>query len=129
MKAAMRPPALSAPRRDPRRRSSRAAVPDERQRLLRQFDRLARRWPRLLGWLPAVNCRWCVLVRVPLALALMVGALFSFLPVLGLWMLPVGLMLLALDVPRLQRPVNAGMIGLQRRLRRRRHRGRPGGTA
>ena len=33
------------------------------------------------------------------------GGVFSFLPVLGLWMLPLGLLLLAHDVPFLRKPV------------------------
>ena len=109
--------------------ATRALTSDERRRLLRQVDRLARRWPRLLGWLPAMGCRWCILLRVPLALALILGGVFSFLPVLGLWMLPLGVMLLALDVPRLQRPVNAGMIGLEQHLRRHKRRRRRGRMA
>ncbi len=44
-------------------------------------------------------------VRVPPALGLIVGGTFSFLPVLGIWMLPVGLVLLAQDVPPLRGPI------------------------
>ena len=38
-------------------------------------------------------------VRIPLGLALVVGGIFSILPILGVWMLPLGLLLLARDVP------------------------------
>ncbi len=38
-----------------------------------------------------------VLVRIAVALLLILGGIFSFLPVLGLWMLPLGLMLVAQD--------------------------------
>jgi len=41
---------------------------------------------------------------------LIVGGIFSFLPVLGLWMLPLGLLLFAQDVPILQKPM-ARMLG------------------
>jgi hypothetical protein len=34
-----------------------------------------------------------------------VGGLASFLPVLGIWMLPLGLLLIAYDVPFLREPV------------------------
>jgi hypothetical protein len=44
-----------------------------------------RRWPRLLA-----------------AAALIVGGIFSILPVLGLWMLPLGLALMSDDVPWLK---------------------------
>ena len=48
--------------------------------------------------------RWAV------AIALIIGGLFSFLPVLGIWMLPLGLILLAQDVPMLRRPL-ARLLG------------------
>jgi hypothetical protein len=44
-------------------------------------------------------------VRIPLAILLMVGGVFAFLPVLGLWMLPLGLILIAQDLPFLQGPL------------------------
>jgi hypothetical protein len=64
---------------------------------------------------PASVVRWLRrpsswLVRIPLAVLLVVGGVFSFLPILGLWMLPLGLLLIAQDVPFLQKPL-AGMLG------------------
>src|SRR4051794_20777212 len=64
---------------------------------------------------PAAFVRWLRkpssrLVRIPLALLLVVGGVFSFLPILGLWMLPLGLLLIAQDVPVLQKPL-AQMLG------------------
>jgi hypothetical protein len=41
---------------------------------------------------------------------LIVGGIFGFLPILGLWMLPLGLLLFAQDVPMLQGPM-ARMLG------------------
>jgi hypothetical protein len=46
-----------------------------------------------------------VWVRVPAGIALTGGGVFSVLPGLGLWMLPVGLALLAHDVPVMRRPL------------------------
>lgn len=46
-----------------------------------------------------------VWVRVPAGIAFTGGGVFSILPGLGLWMLPVGLALLAHDVPAMQRPL------------------------
>ena len=43
-------------------------------------------------------------------MALIIGGIFSFLPVLGLWMLPLGLILIAEDLPFLQGPM-ARMLG------------------
>ena len=51
-----------------------------------------------------------MLVRIPLAILLIVGGIFGFLPILGLWMLPLGLLLFAQDVPMLQGPM-ARMLG------------------
>jgi hypothetical protein len=45
-----------------------------------------------------------VWVRVPAGIALTGGGVLSFLPVLGIWMLPVGVALLAHDVPVMRRP-------------------------
>lgn len=40
-----------------------------------------------------------------MGILLMLGGIFSILPFLGLWMLPLGLLLIAYDVPFLQKPV------------------------
>jgi membrane-bound ClpP family serine protease len=80
-------------------------------RLNRQFDRLQRRIPdfaaRLLERIRRPEARW---VRIPLGFLLIVGGLLSFLPVLGIWMLPLGLLLLALDLVFLQGPVNLAVV-------------------
>jgi hypothetical protein len=69
--------------------------------------RLPPRLARFVGWLRKPSSR---LARIPLAILLIVGGIFSFLPVLGLWMLPLGLLLFAQDVPILQKPM-APMLG------------------
>jgi hypothetical protein len=69
--------------------------------------RLSPRLARFVGWLRRPSSR---LVRIPLAILLILGGIFSFLPVLGLWMLPLGLLLFAQDVPMLQKPM-ARMLG------------------
>lgn len=78
----------------------------ENARLHRQFDRIGRAVPAsagFLGWIRRPSSR---LVRIPLGMLLIVGGVFSFLPVLGIWMLPLGLLLIALDLPFLQGPLN-----------------------
>lgn len=76
------------------------------QRLDRKLDRIARRLPRWaarpLRWLRSPSSRW---VRLPLAALLILGGIVGFLPVLGLWMVPLGILLLAQDVPLLRKPV------------------------
>jgi hypothetical protein len=69
--------------------------------------RLSPRLARFVGWLRRPSS-W--LVRIPLAILLIFGGILSFLPVLGLWMLPLGLLLFAQDVPILQKPM-ARMLG------------------
>jgi hypothetical protein len=53
-------------------------------------------------------------VRLVVALLLIVGDFFSFLPILGLWMLPLGLLFIAQDVPLLQKPLVKALRGLKR---------------
>jgi len=69
--------------------------------------RLPLRPARFVGWLRKPSSR---LARIPLAILLIAGGIFSILPVLGLWMLPLGLLLFVQDVPILQRPM-ARMLG------------------
>lgn len=81
------------------------------QRLNRLFDKLERKIPQTAaGWLARLRrpeARW---VRIPLGILLVLGGIFSFLPVLGIWMLPLGLLLLAVDLIFLQNPVNLAIL-------------------
>ncbi len=75
--------------------------------VLRQaFKRLEHEVPgkvaRVLRSLRHPNSRW---IRIPAGLLLILGGIFSILPFLGIWMLPLGLLLIARDVPILQRPI------------------------
>jgi hypothetical protein len=69
-------------------------------RLERLIRRLPRRMQRPVRWLLRPSARW---VRIPAAILLMVGSVLSILPVFGIWMLPLGIVLLAQDVPFLRR--------------------------
>jgi hypothetical protein len=85
-----------------------------RARLDRQFDWIGRRFPsshRIVSWIRRPSAQ---LVRVPLAVVLIAGGILSFLPVLGVWMLPLGLLLLAIDLPILERPVGNNIVRLRR---------------
>jgi membrane-bound ClpP family serine protease len=81
------------------------------ERLNRLFDRLEGKIPhfaaRFLAWVRRPAAR---LIRIPLGILLVLGGIFSFLPVLGIWMLPLGLLLLALDLIFLQGPVNNAVL-------------------
>lgn len=90
-------------------------------RLDRQFERIARQVPASAGFLRWIRRPHMHLVRIPLGVLLILGGIFSFLPILGLWMLPLGLLVLAVDLPPIRRPVGNGLVRLQRwmaRLRR-----------
>ncbi|SFH97590.1 hypothetical protein [Bradyrhizobium sp. cf659] len=68
-----------------------------------RLDKLVHRLPTRMGdtvtYLLKPSSRW---VRIPSGALLVVGGVLSFLPVLGVWMLPLGLALLAEDVPALR---------------------------
>jgi len=85
-------------------------------RLQREFDHLQRGIPnwgsRPIGWLRRPGA---IFLRLPIGLLLIVGGFFSFLPILGLWMLPLGLLFLALDIPFLRKPVALSSVLLRRR--------------
>lgn len=44
-------------------------------------------------------------VRVLLGIALVLGGLIGFLPILGFWMIPLGLLVLAIDLPFVRPPL------------------------
>ena len=83
------------------------------------FDEIERVAPdslaRGIRWLRKPQAR---LVRLPLGILCIVGSFFWFLPVLGLWFLPLGLLLIAQDVPFLRRPVGRMTLYLLERWKR-----------
>lgn len=77
----------------------RADIFDEERELRLLVARLPKRLGRAVTWLrQPVGKR----VRIPAGLLFIVGGLLGFLPVLGFWMLPIGLALLADDIPALR---------------------------
>ena len=56
-------------------------------------------------------------VRLPLGVAFLVGGFLSFLPVLGIELLPLGVLLLAHDIPVLHRPVGTATLWLVQQVR------------
>ena len=61
------------------------------------------------------------LVRIPAGVLLVLGGLVGFLPLVGFWMVPLGLAILAIDIPVAGRLLRK-LIGLFRWLRRFYHR-------
>ena len=81
------------------------------------FDRLSRDFPfaaGFIGWVRSPSARF---VRIPLGLILILGGIFSFLPVLGIWMLPLGLLILAIDIRPLRRPVTRAVVWIEDKVR------------
>ncbi len=102
-------------------------IPRDELRLERQFQAIEKSFPTLRKPLAAIRSRGWWIVRLPIAIFFIFGGILSFLPVLGFWMLPVGLLLLAVDLPLLRGPISTAMIKGRRRLniwRRRRNRKR-----
>lgn len=86
------------------------------ERLHRQFDAIGRSAPVSKGFIQAIRGNRYRYVRVPLGILLIIGGFLAILPVFGLWMLPVGLMLLAVDIPVMRPRVSAALIRLRRRI-------------
>ena len=61
--------------------------------------RLPHRLRSIVRWLRRPSSVW---IRAPAAVLLICGGLFGFLPVLGCWMLPLGIVLLADDLSALR---------------------------
>jgi hypothetical protein len=89
--------------------------------LARLQARLPGRLARAVAWLVSPSA---VLLRLPLAILFIIGGIFSFLPVLGVWMLPLGIMRIAVDIAYVRRWVVYvwPMIEARWRLRSRRKR-------
>ncbi len=73
--------------------------------LRRAFKHLERELPARVAWsirnLRHPRAHW---MRIPAGVLLVLGGVFSILPFLGIWMLPLGLLLVAHDVPVLREP-------------------------
>lgn len=88
-----------------------AKLPDPVARFMRRMRQPGARW-----------------IRIPAGVLLVVGGVLGFLPILGFWMLPLGLLLLAEDYPPAQRRIRSMMVAIRRawiRQKRRFTRARP----
>jgi hypothetical protein len=89
---------------------------DGRETLDAAYEGLERELPdrvcRAIRWLRNPKSRW---IRIPVGLLLMVSSLLWFLPVLGIEFLPLGLLLIAEDVPFLRKPVGRAMLWLEQK--------------
>jgi hypothetical protein len=83
-----------------------------RRRLESLMRRLPGRLRRSTLWLLEPESRWA---RIPAGALLILGGCLSILPVLGIWMLPLGVVLIAEDVPALRRIVARWLVWMERR--------------
>ncbi len=82
-------------------------------RVERLIERLPPRLKQSVRWLRKPSSRWA---RIPAGLLFCFGRVLWMLPVLGLWMLPLGILLLADDIA----PLRRGRTSLLERLERQR---------
>ncbi|GBQ29522.1 hypothetical protein AA12717_3292 [Gluconacetobacter sacchari DSM 12717] len=85
----------------------------EHERLMNMaLGRVPQRLRGAIDWLRVPSRRPA---RILAGFLLIVGGLLSFLPILGLWMLPLGLILLAEDVAPIRRVLDRVIIHISRR--------------
>jgi hypothetical protein len=90
-----------------------AMSPTDFHALLHRFEE------RLPGWMArrsrSLREPSARMWRIPTASLLLLGGVFGFLPILGFWMLPLGLVLLSVDLPRLQPPLARMLHWIERK--------------
>ncbi|WP_099182078.1 hypothetical protein [Gluconobacter frateurii] len=81
-----------------------------------QMQALIRKLPewmqKTLSWLRKPERKW---VRIPAGILFMLGGCMAFLPVLGVWMVPVGILLLSEDIPFFRRLMEKALNWIQRK--------------
>jgi hypothetical protein len=90
-----------------------AAIHRHERQLESLIDRLPNGLQASTRWLRRPSSRWA---RIPAGVLLIGGGVLSILPFLGLWMLPLGVILLAEDIPPLRR-ARARLLDLLERRR------------
>ena len=87
------------------------------QQLHRHLDKLQRLLPNgVATWMQRLREPKARLVRIPVGVLFICAGFLGFLPVLGFWMLPIGVVLLSLDIPILKRPTVRAISWAERQL-------------
>lgn len=90
----------------------------DHQRLDRIVSRYSAKMPgwmaRFVAWIRKPELRW---LRLVAGVLLVLFGFLGFLPVLGFWMVPLGLLLLAQDVTFLRRPVVNAIYWIERKFK------------
>jgi hypothetical protein len=91
---------------------------DRSDRFHRELDRLEGHLPKWAqGALQRARSPDAFFLRTLVALLLIIGGIVGiFLPILGFWMVPLGLALLAVDVPFLRGPLGRLLAYINRKL-------------
>ena len=89
----------------------------EKNRLDEEFDRLDPHLPAWgTRWLRRIRAPAAIWARVPVGVVLILAGFLGFLPILGFWMVPLGLALIALDVPFMRGPLASVLSMINQRL-------------
>ena len=91
---------------------------DRRQIAKARFDRQFRFFAKRVPLLNGLRRPGWIVARLILGILLVIGGLLAILPILNVWMIPVGLLLLAIDLPVLQGPLASAIIKGRRRVGR-----------
>ena len=83
-----------------------------RRRVRALVDLLPVRARRPILWLLRPEARWA---RIPAGVLLILGGFLGMFPVLGFWMLPLGVILIGEDIPIVRRGVKRSLDWLEKR--------------
>lgn len=92
------------------------------QYLRQKIKLLPPRFQPAIHWLLRPGSRWA---RWPVAFLFICGGILWFLPIVGFWMLPLGLLLIAEDIPSLKRWFIGVLMSAEARWHRWQSRRRP----
>jgi hypothetical protein len=88
-------------------------APDLDHEMQKLEGRLPDSAARLSRWLRDPSARW---LRLPIGILLIPGGLLGFLPILGFWMVPIGLGMISHDIPFLRKPMAKLTAHINRKL-------------
>ena len=71
-----------------------------------------------LRWYLRLIRRKAIWIRIPVGILLIVAGVFGFLPVLGFWMIPIGIALIGREIPFVRSAVLRVTQNIRKRLRR-----------
>ncbi len=91
---------------------------DRRQITKERFERQFRYFAARVPFLDGLRKPGWMIARLVAGLLLVVGGMLAILPILNVWMIPLGLLLLAIDLPLLQGPVTRAIISGRRTVER-----------